>query len=247
MMKYAIALGMLGASSGVWAQAAPATGPVSVEIVSAGQVRQVANRYRLQVTLTATGADEAAAGAALAAARTKLLQQLAGLNVREAQPDLAAPTSMASLIAGIGGRTTPSFSTETPDEDSDAAPQSTATEKLMLDAPSRAAMESARPVIEANGGTLGDDVLPLLIDYVVPTRQAKADALKKAQAEADAYAASLGLRRAVVTRISERQDLTAGAMNLVGQLISTFAPKPAAQADEVTVQANLTVEFQLTR
>lgn len=246
-MKYAMALAMLGASSGVWAQAAPATGPVSVEIVSAGQVKQMANRYRVQVTLTATGANEAAAGTALAAARTKLLQQLAGLNVREAQPDLAAPTSMASLIAGIGGRTTPSFSTEMPDEDSDAAPQSTATEKLMLDAPSRAAVESSRPVIEANGGVLDDDVLPLLIDYVVPTRQAKADALKKAQAEAEAYAASLGLRRATVTRISERQDLTAGAMNLVGQLISTFAPKPAAQADEVTVQANLTVEFQLTR
>ena len=243
MMKYAIALSMLGASSGVWAQA----GPVSVEIVSAGQITQPANRYRLQVTLTAKGADEAAAAAALAAARAKLLQQLGGLNVREAHPDAGAPTSVASLIATIGGRSKPSFSTEVLDDESEAAPQSTATEKLMLDAPSRTAVDSARPVIEANGGTLGDEVIPLLIDYVVPTRQAKADALKKARAEAEAYAASLGLRHATVTKISERQDLTAGAINFVGQLVSTFAPKPEAQADEVTVQANLTVEFQLTR
>lgn len=247
MMKYTIGLALLGTSSGAWAQAAPATGPVSVEILAAGQITQAANRYRLAVTLTAKGADEAAAGAALAAARAKLMQQLGGLNVREAHPDSAAPTSVASLIATIGGRSKPSFSTEALDDDSEETPQSTATEKLMLDAPSRAAVEGARPLIEANGGTVSDEAIPLLIDYVVPTRQAKADALKKAQAEADAYAASLGLRRATVTRISERQDLTAGAISFVGQLVSTFAPKPEAQADEVTVQANLTVEFQLTR
>ena len=90
-------------------------------------------------------------------------------------------------------------------------------------------------------------MIPLLIDYVVPTRQAKADALKKAQSEADAYAASLGLRRASVTKISEKQELTAGALNFVGQIVSTFAPKPEAQADDVSVEVNLTVEFQLTR
>lgn len=247
MIRYAFALALLGTSSGALAQAAPATGPVSVEILAAGQVTQPANRYRLQVTVTATGPDEAAAGTALAAAHAKLLQQLGNLNVREARPESLAPTSVAGLVASFGGRTKPSFSTETVDEDSEEKPQSTATEKLMLDAPSRAAVDAAKPMIEANGGTLSDDVIPLLIDYVVPTRQAKADALKKAQAEADAYAASLGLRRATVTKISERQDLTAGAINFVGQIISTFAPKAEAQADEVTVQANLSVEFQLTR
>ncbi|MBB5708935.1 SIMPL domain-containing protein [Sphingomonas xinjiangensis] len=247
MIKYALALTLLGTSSGALAQAAPTTGPVSVEILAAGQIRQPANRYRLEVTLTAKGADEAAAGAALAAARAKLLQQLAGLNVREALAENAAPTSVAGLVASFGGRTKTSFSTEIPDEGSDETPQSTASSKLMLDAPSRAAVDAAKPVIEANDGTLSDDVLPLLIDYVVPTRQAKADALKKAQSEADSYAASLGLRRATITKISERQDLTAGAINFVGQIVSTFAPKSETQSDEVTVQANLTVEFQLTR
>lgn len=247
MMKYAIALALASVPTGVLAQAAPATGPVTVEIVAAGQVTQVANRYRMQVTLTANGADEAAAGTALAASRTKLLQQLAGLNVREAQPEMVAPTSVASLVASFNGRSKPSFTTETLVDESDEAPKSIASEKIMFDAPSEAAVNSAKTVIEAGGGSVSDEVIPMLVDYVVPLRLAKADALKKAQSEADAYASTLGLRRATVTRVSERQDLMAGTINFVGQLVSTFAPKPKAQSEDVTVQANLVVEFQLTR
>ncbi|UYY58765.1 SIMPL domain-containing protein [Sphingomonas sp. S2-65] len=247
MLKYGLALALLAAPTSAWAQANAVTGPVSVEIVAAGQVKVPAQRFRISVSLAASGADEAAAGTALAAARAKLMQQLGAMNIREAQADASAPSSIPSLIASFGGRSKPKFSTEVADDDSDETPQSTATETIQFDAPSRVAVNGAKPVIEANGGTLGDEVIPLLVDYVVPARQAKADALKKAQSEADAYAASLGLRRASVTRISEKQDLTAGAINFVGQIIATFAPKPEAQADDVSVQANLTVEFQLTR
>ena len=247
MLKYGLALAVLAAPTSAWAQANAVTGPVSVEIVTGGHVKVPAQRFRISISLAATGDDEAAAGTALASARAKLIQQLGAMNIREARADESAPSSLPSLIASFGGRSKPKFSTEVADEDSDATPQSTATETVMFDAPSRAAVNGAKPVIEANGGTLGDEVIPLLIDYVVPTRQAKADALKKAQSEADAYAASLGLRRASVTKISEKQELTAGALNFVGQIVSTFAPKPEAQADDVSVEVNLTVEFQLAR
>lgn len=247
MIKYAIALGVLAAP--LTAQAQTATGPVSVEIVSNGQVQVPAQRYRLSVTLTAKGKDEAAAGATLAANKTKLIQALAGLNVREAQGEVSTTNSLMGLLMSFGSmKSKPSFSLDTPlDEDSDETPQSTATETLTFDAPTRAAVESVRAPIEANGGKLDDDVLPLLTDYVGPTRQAKAAAIKKAQGEADAYAATLGLRRSAITRVSEKQDPTAGALALIGEVVSIVAPKKDGAADTVTVNASLVVEFQLSR
>ncbi|MCX8476693.1 MAG: SIMPL domain-containing protein [Sphingomonas sp.] len=246
MMRYAIALGILAAP--LAAQAQTATGPVSVEIVSNGQVQVPAQRYRLSVTLTAKGKDEAAAGATLAANKTKLIQALAGLNVREAQGEVSTTNSLMGLLMSFGSmKSKPSFTLDTPEEDSDETPQSTATETLTFDAPTRAAVESVRAPIEANGGKLDDDVIPLLTDYVGPTRQAKAAAIKKAQGEADAYAATLGLRKSAITKVSEKQDPTAGALALIGEVVSIVAPKKDGAADTVTVNASLVVEFQLSR
>lgn len=245
-MRYAIALGILAAP--LAAQAQTATGPVSVEIVSNGQVQVPAQRYRLSVTLTAKGKDEAAAGAALAANKTKLIQALVGLNVREAQGEVSTTNSLMGLLMSFGSmKSKPSFTLDTPEEDSDETPQSTATETLTFDAPTRAAVESVRAPIEANGGKLDDDVIPLLTDYVGPTRQAKAAAIKKAQGEADAYAATLGLRKSAITRVSEKQDPTAGALALIGEVVSIVAPKKDGSVDTVTVNASLVVEFQLSR
>lgn len=246
MMKYAFALALLAAPMAVQAQTA--SSPVAVEIVATGQVQVPAQRYRLSVTLTAKGKDEAAAGAALAANKTKLLQALAAHNVREAQGEVGTTNSLMGLLMSFGGmKSKPSFSLDTPEEDSEAEPQSTATETLTFDAPTRAAVESVRAPIEANGGKLDDDVLPLLTDYVGPTRQAKAAAIRKAQGEADAYAATLGLRRSAITRVSEKQDPTAGALALIGEVVSIVAPKKDGAADTVTVNASLVVEFQLSR
>ena len=245
-MRYAIALGILAAP--LAAQAQTATGPVSVEIVTTGQVSVPAQRYRLSVTLTAKGKDEAAAGATLAANKAKLIEALAARNVREAQGELSTTNSLMGLLMSFGSmKSKPSFSLDTPDEDSDETPQSTATETVTFDASTRAAVESVRAPIEANGGKLDDDVLPLLTDYVGPTRQAKAAAIKKAQGEADAYAATLGLRKSAITKVSEKQDPTAGALALIGEVVSIVAPKKDGAADTVTVNASLVVEFQLSR
>ncbi|MET0310224.1 MAG: SIMPL domain-containing protein [Sphingomonas sp.] len=250
MIRYAIALALLAAPATAFAQAGAEQGPVTVEIVASGQVKIPAQRFRFSVNLTAKGKDEAAASAALAANRAKLLQALAALNIHEAKAGVSgAPDSLLSLIASFAGRSKPSFSLDTPVEDADAdeKPQSTATESLMFDAPSRAAVLSAKQAAEAHGGTVGDEVIALLDDYVVPTRKAKADAIAKARDEATAYAATLGLRRVAVTRISERQDIVAGSLGFFSQLISIFAPKGASASDDVVVPANLSVEFQLSR
>ena len=246
MIKYALALALFGAPT--IAEAQTSTGPVSVEIVTTGQVSVPAQRYRMSVTLTAKGKDETAAGATLAANRAKVMQALAALNIREGQGEIGTTNSLMGLISSFAGmKSKPSFSLETLDEDSKETPQATATETLHFDAPTRAAIESAKAPIEANGGKLDEDVLPLLADYVAPTRAAKAAAIKKAQGEADAYAATLGLKRSAITRVSEKQDPTAGALALIGELVTIVAPKKDGAADQVTVNASLVVEFQLSR
>ncbi|TGX52457.1 DUF541 domain-containing protein [Sphingomonas gei] len=246
MMKYALAAVLLGAP--LAAQAQTATGPVSVEIVSNGQVSVPAQRFRMSVTLTTKGKDEAAAGAALAANKAKLTRALAALNIGEAKGDIGTTNSLVGLISTFAGtKSKPSFSLETLDDDSTETPQSTATETLGFDAPTRAAIESAKAPIEANGGKLDDDVLPLLNDYVAPTRAAKAAAIKKAQGEADAYATALGLKRSAIVKVSEKQDPTAGALALIGELVTIVAPKKEGSVDQVTVNASLVVEFQLSR
>lgn len=249
-MKHALAAALLLMPFGAVAQTAPA-GPVTVEIVASGQVSVPAQRFRLSAKLTAKGKDQEAAAAALAASRAKLTQALTAQGIREAQVDGGAPTSMMSLFAGIGNRNKPTFTqdvTADEDADEDAEPQTVASETVMYDAPSRAAIGGARQAAEANGATIEDEVLPVLADYVTPKRRAKADALQKAQAEADAYASALGLRRATLVKVSEKQDIVGGSLGFVSEIVGMFMPKTGDGAsDDVPVNASLTVEYQLSR
>jgi hypothetical protein len=245
MFRYAIALALMTAPVAAFAQADQ--GPVTVEIVASGQVKIPAQIFRFTVKLTGKGKDEEAASAALAANRAKLAKTLAAMNIHEAEVVSGAPTSLMSLISSFGGRSKPSFSLDSL-TDSDAEPaQSTASETMLLDAPSRVAIEGAKNAVEADGGKIEEDVLALLNDYVAPARKAKADAIAKAREEAAAYAATLGLRRVTVVKISEKQDIVAGSLGFFSQLISIFAPKGSRPNDDVIVPANLTIEFQLAR
>ncbi|MDG2532439.1 SIMPL domain-containing protein [Sphingomonas sp. HITSZ_GF] len=247
MLRYALAFAVVALPQAAMAQSAPVEGPVTVEIVATGQVKVPANRFRFSVTVTGKGANEKAAEVALAANRAKLIQALTVQGIREGKPLEGAGNgnSLASLFSAFAGRGKTSFSLDLGDENEKS--QSTASETLMFDAPTRAGALAAKPTVEANGGKMADEVIGLLDDYAGPTRRAKADAIAKARGEAAGYAETLGLRRAAIARISEKQDMVAGSMSFFLELISMFAPKPAGASDSVTVTANLAVEFQLSR
>lgn len=248
-MKHMVTLALLLAPLGAAAQNRPAQGPMTVEIVSNGEVQVAAQRFRVSIKMTAKGKDNDAAATALAARRAKIGQLLAPLNVREAKAtaQTSGTPSIMGVLTGIGNINKPSFTTEELEEDAKADPQAIATESVQYDAPSRAVIAQITTVAEANEATVDETVLPVLDDYVTPTRLAKADALKKAQAEADAYATALGLRVAGIVKISEKQDVVGGSMAFVQQLLGMFLPKGGNGSDTIPVQANLTVEFQLAR
>lgn len=248
MIRYALACAMLCAPTTLLAQVAA---PVSVEIVATGEVTVPAQRFRISATITGKGETEDAAKSALAANRAKILQTLAGLNVREAQaeaPSSGGSHSLMGLLASMGSmRGGNKVSVQTLGEDADGKPQSTASETVMLDAPTRAAAGNARTAIEAAEATMADEVVGLIDDYPAASRRAKADALVKARADAAAYGEALGLRQASIVRISEKQDLVSGSLGFFKQIIGMFAPKSDASSNDVTVSETLTVEFKLSR
>jgi uncharacterized protein YggE len=250
MIRFAIACAMLAAPSAALAQSGPAQPPVTVEIVASGEVTVPAQRFRISVTLTAKGDTEEAAKAALAASRAGFIQSVVAQGVREARPDSAPKgNSFMSIFAGLAGRSKPTMSMtmDSPSDDPDAKPQSVASETVDLDAPTRAAAANVRKTAEAMGGTASDEVIGLLDDYAGASRRAKADALVKARADALAYGEALGLRQAVIVRISEKQDIIAGSIGFVSQIIGMFAPKSGSESNDVTVRESLTVEFRLSR
>ncbi|RYY24769.1 MAG: DUF541 domain-containing protein [Sphingomonadales bacterium] len=246
MIRYAIAAALMIAPASALAQTAPT--PVTVEIVAAGEVTVPAQRFRFSVTLSAKGETEDAAKAKLAAERAKFVQSMAASNIRESLPS-AGPgdNSFMSLFASMAGRSKPTVSLDTFSEDPDAKPEATARETVQFDAPSRAAAMGARKVAEASGGTSADEVIGLLDDYAGASAKAKADALVKARAQAAAYGDALGLRSAAITRISEKQDIIGGTMNLITQVVGMFAPKSGTETNDVTIRETLTVEFKLSR
>lgn len=247
MIRYAIACAMLAAPAGALAQTSAAQVPVTVEIVTSGEVSVPAQRFRSSVTITAKGDTEDAAKAKLAADKAKLLQSLAALNVREAQAGLpGGGNSLMSLFASLGGHSKAVVSLDITD-DTDAKPQSSASETVQIDVPTRAAAASARTIVDASGATMGEEVIGLIDDYPAASRRAKADALVKARAQAASYGETLGLRQAAITRISEKQDIVQGSIGFVSQILGMFAPKPGAESNEVTVRESLTVEFRLSR
>ena len=235
-----IALALLAAAQ----PAAAAAGPVTVEIVASGHVDAPAQRFRFSAKLQAEGEDEAAAKVALEAKRAALTAELARLRVQPSSATTEQTPSIASLFSGMAGAM-PSTTAATVGEDGGEGQPAQASVSAAYDAPDRASAARAIKAAEAAGATVTDPVVPLLTDPTGPTRAAKAAALARAQDEAKAYGANLGLGRAAVVRISEKQDLSA-SFDFVKQIFRVFA-KPDGAADTVPVDVTLTVEYRLER
>lgn len=226
------------------APAGAGAGAVAVEIVASGHVDAPAQRFRFTAKIAAEGADEEAAKAALDAKRQALTARMAALRVTPAAATTEKSPSFLSLISGMAGGM-PSVSAATAGEDGAEGQPARASIAVSFDAPDQATAARAVALAKAEGGEVTDPVIPLLIDPVPATRQAKAAVLAKARDEAGAYAAALGLSRPTLIRVSEKQDLSA-SLDLVKQVVTLFSKPPGGSAT-VPVDVTLTVEFRLDR
>jgi uncharacterized protein YggE len=83
-----------------------------------------------------------------------------------------------------------------------------------------------------------------LSDNRAARRAAIADAIQKARADADAYAASLGMRVARLTRVRD-QDAQASPFGDYGELFQKFAQQRNAPSGRVETDVRISVEFAL--
>lgn len=241
----------------VAALAAASATPVTVEIVASGHVDTPASAYRVSGSVLACGTTQAEADRMLAQKTAAIDRSVTALGAKKAQG--AEKPSLTGMVASLMATRTasecnsdmsallavPGAADKAPAKSGEASagPKLGANASLAFDAPDRAIAARVIAALKAADAKPSDAVIPVLTDDTAPRRAAKQQALVKARAEADAYAAPLALGRATLTAISERQDL--GSVDYLGQMLRSFGLPMASATDMVSTDVTLTVTFRL--
>lgn len=238
--------------------AGASSAPVTVEIVASGHIETPAQKYRLVASLDVCAASQAAADQLLASKGATIDAGLRTIGVGPAAPStggLSVPNLLSEMRPGKSSASCPDIETAVDVVTSDAedvasattaedTPQFGANRSFALDAPTAAAVDKAVALLTANGAKPGEKAVPMLVDEIGAKRAAKQQALTKARAEADSYAKLLG-GKAVLTRISERQELGQQSIDFLSQMVRMFAKGTGSAVDSVSTDVTVTVEFAL--
>lgn len=227
-------------------------GPVTVEIVASGHVETPADRFRVSGNVLACAATQPEADALLTQKLAAIETTMRGMGVTRARAQerpsfagmIGAMSSlrgardcnrmdMKDMLAGAGAAKPKDAPVE----------QVGASAPVAFDAPSPTVAGRAIVALKAADAKPSDKSVPILFDDTPARRAAKQQALAKAKQEADAYGAPLGLHRATLTRISEKQDWN--SVDFVGQMVRTMGLAATAPSDTVATDVTLTVEFRL--
>lgn len=173
-----------------------APGEVLLEVVAVGTSSAPADRATLTATVTASGATEAEAERALEAAleRVRAAARAAGVRAE----DITTAEAMVTFDIDDYVRTDPT--TDQPP----AAPEVERRRALELELRDVARVEAVRQALRDAGATGVGEPSYALADASAARRAARTNALRAARAQADGYAADLGLRVVRIVRVTER-------------------------------------------
>jgi uncharacterized protein len=239
-----------------YAQSRPAQ-PVTVEIVSTGEIDTAPTSVTLNVNFLAHGETNAQAEAAKAAKLAEMLRTLQAQGVPATAITALPPEDLSRLVTNAA---TTEDATEVDDSDDDAKSDAKAAKVEKADVvvgdgrtvrlTSLAQAETVRAALEKIDVTASEPVASLDNRDAV-ARQAKTKALRSARLDADAYAAEMGMHVVRVARISE----SGGNMVLPGlqeKLQRAVTGGPTALKDLfkdkpglVHVEATIIAEFVL--
>jgi len=182
-----------------------AAGEVLLEVNALGFVTTRADRATLGFNITGSGETEAAARAAaernVAEVRAMLRTQgVADADIR-VQPITAYADSMVAMEANAMSMDMTDTNTPEPAPSASANAQTEITVRNVDRVPAIQAALMERGFFAVSGAAYA------LNDDSVPRRQARAQAVQKARADAEAYAASLNMRVVRVVRVTERLGL----------------------------------------
>ena len=223
-----LALTLFAVPSIVSAQS-PDIRPVELHIVASGIAHNSADLVTVPVTITTEGETSAAASTANASAVATFRRKLDAIGVRGAavrpKVDRGPGFSLSGMLGGGKG----------------LKPESTST-SLVLRLDSVASLTAVREAAHGDSSVaIGKPVLALKDDRAARAA-AIGDAIRHARADAEVYAAAVGMRVAGITRVSnELRPDAQGVLSLITQIGEAMN----GQDDDVATRASAVVDFAL--
>lgn len=240
-MRLVIALALAAAAAPALAQrvsTAPlAAREVLLEIDAIGAVRTPADRTVLLVQLQATGANAAAARADLAAREERLVAAAVAAGV--ARSDIGEPRS-----DGLMGLVNNEALVQAGAGQAGPEEEQTARKSLEVAIVDRSAIERIRAALETAGGRVTGPSY-MLTDDIAARQAARARALTRARADADAYARSLGMRVGRIVRVSERATMDTASADMVQTMMRRFMGSLGGPDPDIETSIRVSVDFAL--
>lgn len=218
-----------------------ASGEVLLEIDAVGKVRVPADRITLSVLYEGQGSSLGEARRAAEQTKLRLIEAAKAVGVL---PEDIKPDPPTTRIGFVGNEAIdPSESGWTVYAPKNA-PKSFGDqlEVLLRDV---AQLEKVRRALEGAGATNVRGPNFVLVDDTRARRLAKADALRRAREEAEAYANASNMRVARVIRISERATSDTVRMSAIQDFMQLLGASPSGQDSAVEVRAVVGVDFAL--
>lgn len=211
-----------------------APGEVLVEIDAVGTATAPAQRARLFVSLSGRGstAQEARRNVEAEVARVTAAAHGAGVAAEDIRP-----VRGVTRMGFIGNAIPEEYEMPTPGQALESERRATRILDLLVRNPSTA--ERVRDAIEEHGAVSGPEYEAADPDRA--RRAARADALRRAVADAESLASAANMRVARVLRISERMEAAALSTTMMRRMMGEAPPR--APAMQVEAQVHLSVDF----
>jgi uncharacterized protein YggE len=229
------------AAAGAQPAAPPALAPgeVLLEIDATGAAHSRPDLVRLYVAATSRGETAAKARELNSALMARIASAARANGVAEADVHrMAAPGSRLGLL----GNEAVGWTVATPD-----APPTGKSESALLEIRVRDAsrLEALRTAVEDAGAAQVVGPLSSLQDDSAARRAAKEDAVRKARAEAEDYARSLGMRVSRLLRVSERTGPAYADPAEAEAMMAAMFGFPTSPADDIETRLRIAVDFAL--
>jgi uncharacterized protein YggE len=222
-------------------RAAPTLNPgeLLLEIDAGGASHMPADQAMLRVPLISRGGTSTEARQANEALGARLLSAARSAGIRDA--DARIVPASGTRWGFVGNEAYENFAAAAPDIQRTSV-ASTLLEIRLRD-PSR--FDALRAALERAGAEDVPDPDYSLEDDIAARRAAKADALRNARAEAEAYARTLGMRVVRIIRVSERGNASFGDSEGLQILYRQMMGAKSGRADDVETDVRISVDFAL--
>ncbi len=248
-----IALAALMAGSPALADGPVSTHPLAanevlLEVASKGSARARADRAQVVVNATGRGATDAQSAAALEGALERVRQAAAAAGIAPADIGSVRANSMAALM-GMAGSATTAPTIDIPEDmegqaEDSAEPVVTKSRAIQITVRDLSQLAPLRTRLEAlDVGSV--DAYYGLSENAPARQEARAAGLAQARAQAEGYAAAMGMRIIRVVRVSERISADGMGVEAYRSLMEMFLSAAGADNEYVEASVDLSVDFAL--